>query len=782
MPDKFDKTLRDPGALDNPFLSATKRGEMGLAKKDTREASNSQVSGSETLARRDHDGNIQDHSNEDRGVGRQTDIESINDSGHLAQQPDARGLGKAAKTQEGGSNRKQVNRPPQQHGSQPSRGRLGAISFWLFIFVLLACGLSWIEYTKFKDRSFSEAVGDVVVDLEVNALSAAHQSELVLVDSVALVRLGDIAEGVRAQLAMLRDYQRMDPDWFFGEGAKRFSGMETIALALLPEIDLLTNNSVLPRQVNESVVSADDLIFRLNRRLEELIQLVANSQGQTDLLISAISQRMLLEQIRSTMNRFVTVGLGWEAGIDLFEQEILQFVSTANQLATIGGAARQYGNLNQQIISLSEAVRQALILVAQQVKGDLDVQNSANRVAHNSELLAGIANAFRLDINKKKVVGGQTAYAWIYRSDVRLGLLVMIGISGLMLVWFLSRHLSVKSHTHPHTGRSTKRAIDRLVADMESLPKGDLTIWVESDDKTTEKLAESINTGIAGLRSLMEEIHATTSGVKNQGKDINHLLSQWRKDALDQVEQLVSVNGEIKRMADTVDFFYSNASESSEQMNGSIEAAQKGAETMRKSVQSMGVVRTQIQDTLGRLRRLNENSDQITEFTQSIQDAAERTNVLSLNASIQAAMAGEAGKGFAVVVEEVKRLAERSLESSNRIGDLVKNIQQDINNAVFLMETTSKEVASGVRLSDETGLALDAIKTNSQKLAGAVKHFSQDNQTDLNAVQLISQQMDAINDSSREHAQKVSQAEEMAKQLMDITERLDRSVMKFRVE
>jgi twitching motility protein PilJ len=155
-----------------------------------------------------------------------------------------------------------------------------------------------------------------------------------------------------------------------------------------------------------------------------------------------------------------------------------------------------------------------------------------------------------------------------------------------------------------------------------------------------------------------------------------------------------------------------------------VEIANKGSHVVHDTINGMDTIRGQIQETSKRIKRLGESSQEIGDIVSLINDIADQTNILSLNAAIQASMAGDAGRGFAVVADEVQRLAERSSAATKQIAALVKTIQTDTNEAVISMEQTTSEVVGGAKRAHDAGVALEEIETVSASLAELIQNIS----------------------------------------------------------
>jgi twitching motility protein PilJ len=225
----------------------------------------------------------------------------------------------------------------------------------------------------------------------------------------------------------------------------------------------------------------------------------------------------------------------------------------------------------------------------------------------------------------------------------------------------------------------------------------------------------------------------------------------------------------------------SSALESARVANASLEAAQKGAAAVSNSISGMNEIRTQIQETSKRIKRLGESSQEIGEIVELISDITEQTNVLALNAAIQAASAGEAGRGFSVVAEEVQRLAERSGEATKQIAAIVKTIQTDTHDAVAAMEHSTQGVVEGAKLSDAAGQALNEISSVSQDLARLIQAISADTQTQADIATKVA---DSMQDILRITGQTTTSTQQTAVSIGELTElavELKGSVSGFKV-
>jgi twitching motility protein PilJ len=291
---------------------------------------------------------------------------------------------------------------------------------------------------------------------------------------------------------------------------------------------------------------------------------------------------------------------------------------------------------------------------------------------------------------------------------------------------------------------ATQGAILRLMNEMGDLADGDLTIRATVSEDITGAIADSVNYTVEELAVLVRRINDAAERVTRasnaaQGTS-NDLLSATKV----QSAEIQNANAVVLEMANSMKTVSHSALESARVAHASLDAAQKGAAAVANSISGMNEIRTQIQETSKRIKRLGESSQEIGEIVELISDITEQTNVLALNAAIQAASAGEAGRGFSVVAEEVQRLAERSGEATKQIAAIVKTIQTDTHDAVGAMEQSTQGVVEGAKLSDAAGQALNEISSVSQDLAHLIEAISSDTQAQADIATQVADSMQGI--------------------------------------
>jgi twitching motility protein PilJ len=272
--------------------------------------------------------------------------------------------------------------------------------------------------------------------------------------------------------------------------------------------------------------------------------------------------------------------------------------------------------------------------------------------------------------------------------------------------------------------KSNQEAILRLLDEIGSLADGDLTSRAKVTEEITGAIADSINFTIDELRRLVAGITTAAQGVTTATAEAQVVSGQLLQAAQKQAAEIQGTGQSVVQMAQSMANVSKSANDSAKVAQTSLNAAEKGAQAVQNSIRGMNDIREQIQETSKRIKRLGESSQEIGEIVQLISDITEQTNVLALNAAIQAASAGEAGRGFTVVAEEVQRLAERSGEATKHIGAIVKSIQRDTQDAVEAMERSTRGVVEGTKTADEADRALREIEQVSRQLAELIGSIS----------------------------------------------------------
>ncbi|CDG81430.1 methyl-accepting chemotaxis protein [Janthinobacterium agaricidamnosum] len=331
------------------------------------------------------------------------------------------------------------------------------------------------------------------------------------------------------------------------------------------------------------------------------------------------------------------------------------------------------------------------------------------------------------------------------------------------------------------TNDMNQAAILRLMNELQKVADGDLTVHATVSEDITGAIADSVNYTVEELRGLVGRVTATAEQVNRASTQAQSISSNLLSASQQQSREIQDASATVMKMAHAITDVSKSASESADVARQSVAAARQGSTAVENAIKGMHEIRDQIQETSKRIKRLGESSQEIGEITELISDITEQTNVLALNAAIQAASAGEAGRGFSVVAEEVQRLAERSAGAAKQIGALVRTIQTDTHDAVAAMEKSTHGVVEGARLSDAAGAALSDISQVSNRLAELIQGMSYATgmqATSANGVALNIQHILSVTEQTQDGTKQTAQS---IHKLSVLAQELKNSVSRFRV-
>ena len=326
-----------------------------------------------------------------------------------------------------------------------------------------------------------------------------------------------------------------------------------------------------------------------------------------------------------------------------------------------------------------------------------------------------------------------------------------------------------------------QNAILRLLDEIADLADGDLRSYATVSEDFTGAIADSINFAIDQLRDLVSRITETSQEVAQYTASTQGITNQLAEASEHQAQEIAGASAAINEMAMSIDQVSSNAEESAVVAERSVKIAANGANVVNRSIEGMDIIREQIQETSKRIKRLGESSQEIGNIVALINDIADQTNILALNAAIQASMAGEAGRGFAVVADEVQRLAERSASATKQIETLVKTIQTDTNEAVISMEQTTSEVVRGANLAKDAGVALDEIQLVSGNLATLIGSISESAKLQSASAGHIANTMNVVQEITSQTTTATFDTARSVSELANMAESLRQSVSDFKL-
>lgn len=355
----------------------------------------------------------------------------------------------------------------------------------------------------------------------------------------------------------------------------------------------------------------------------------------------------------------------------------------------------------------------------------------------------------------------------------------------IIMVFVFSRapakRLKASLNEMKQQNRLSQDSILHLLDEMGDLADGDLTVTATVSEDITGAIADSVNYTIDALRELVENINATTLQVTTASQETQATALHLADASEHQTQQITDASGAITEMATSIEQVSKNADQSSEVARQSVKLAIEGNEAVKKSIDGMNIIREHIQETSKRIKRLGESSQEIGDIVELINDIAEQSNILSLNAAVEAAMAGEAGRGFAVVADEVQRLAERSSNATKQIDALVKTIQADTYEAISSMERSTAEVVAGANLAQNAGESLEQIENVSLQLAALITNISDTSKQQAQAAVNASDRMNVIQEITLQTSAGTTESAEAIGHLLELTNDLRQSVSGFKL-
>jgi twitching motility protein PilJ len=468
----------------------------------------------------------------------------------------------------------------------------------------------------------------------------------------------------------------------------------------------------------------------------------------------------------------MTAELAWAPGFD---------DGTALQLSRDIAAALDLAPADSQLAKSLKVMQAAIASVSGDLKPLVKARNASKALTSGWREMA--ANTENLVSAYQAEISGQDTSSFVAALAGSLALVMLV----LMVKAFNDEGMR-RSEEADHQRRvaeaakdATQGAILRLMNEMGDLADGDLTIRATVSEDITGAIADSVNYTVEELAVLVRRINDAAERVARASTAAQSTSNELLSATEVQSAEIRSANSAVLEMANSMKAVSSSALESARVAHASLQAAQKGAAAVSNSISGMNEIRTQIQETSKRIKRLGESSQEIGEIVELISDITEQTNVLALNAAIQAASAGEAGRGFSVVAEEVQRLAERSGEATKQIAAIVKTIQTDTHDAVAAMEHSTHGVVEGAKLSDAAGQALNEISSVSQDLARLIQAISSDTKAQADIATHVA---DSMQDILRITGQTTTSTQQTAVSIGELTElavELKGSVSGFKV-
>ena len=371
-----------------------------------------------------------------------------------------------------------------------------------------------------------------------------------------------------------------------------------------------------------------------------------------------------------------------------------------------------------------------------------------------------------------------------------LALLAALGLAYVQLRDSRQRQMLAEQQRHSaelqqqegkRVNDANQAAILRLMNELQTVAEGDLTQEATVTEDITGAIADSVNYTVEELRSLVANVQSTATRVAQTTSKVETTSTELLATSTEQLREIRETGQSVLDMAARINDVSAQAQESASVARQSLQAAESGLTAVQNAIGGMNFIRDQIQETSKRIKRLGESSQEIGEITELIADITEQTNVLALNAAIQAASAGEAGRGFSVVAEEVQRLAERSGDATRQIAALVKAIQTDTQDAVAAMERSTQGVVEGARLSDNAGTALSEIDSVSRRLADLIEQISSAASKEADQANEVASNIQHIFAVTEQTGESTRSTANQVRDLARMADELRQSVARFKI-
>ena len=634
-----------------------------------------------------------------------------------------------------------------------------------FCIVLAIFLLLYLFYSVPRNNEFTRSLGDLrllsqTISRQATEATASGTPEAIKKLTESQKSFAENLETVKDIHASTDALREVDTQW------KKVS----------ENIDLIASQQKIINQLYDTNIAISESIPGIQAEYNLMVDQMARQNVPANQVVIAKNQVFIAERILRSIGSVLTGSANSRESADDFSSDTETFASYLN--AQLNGSAE----LGVERINDPE-MRDSLTSI--QSEYDDVLKSAAATVLKNSSQIVKVRQASSsifeqsdaLLSNLNKLSGGTGLAIAIPALGLILALIAFLFCVFKLLVLRGESDKKRVSRLQDEYDRN-QNAILRLLDEIADLADGDLRSYATVSEDFTGAIADSINFAIDQLRDLVSRITETSQEVAQYTASTQGITNQLAEASEHQAQEIAGASAAINEMAMSIDQVSSNAEESAVVAERSVKIAANGANVVNRSIEGMDIIREQIQETSKRIKRLGESSQEIGNIVALINDIADQTNILALNAAIQASMAGEAGRGFAVVADEVQRLAERSASATKQIETLVKTIQTDTNEAVISMEQTTSEVVRGANLSKDAGVALDEIQNVSGNLAKLIANISDAAKlqsasaghiaTTMNVVQEItSQTTTATFDTARSVSELANMAEALRESVTD---------------
>ncbi|NOX42931.1 MAG: chemotaxis protein [Gammaproteobacteria bacterium] len=534
------------------------------------------------------------------------------------------------------------------------------------------------------------------------------------------------------------------------------------------------------RQLSEFVNHINNTMPNLLALSDEVVGIMIEIGSNAQQVYIASRQLMLSQRMSFNVNKILQGGQGAATAADRFGRDaalfgrVLAAMLKGNPAMSIKrisdpDARDKLEEVSESFAEVSELVGRILEKTPELFKA----QDAANNMFSNSEAL--LAETTNLMAAYGALAGNRVFLNdWTGSFLGFLSLVLLIALAVKINSGARNRQIEAEE-----TSRANQEAILQLLEEIADLADGDLTKHATVTESFTGAIADAMNFAIDALRQLVTTINETTVQVSSAAQETQATAMHLAEASDHQAQQITAVSAAVNQMAASIEQVSNNASSSTQVAQQAVSIANKGSVAVQDTINGMDSIRENIQETSKRIKRLGESSQEIGDIIELINDIADQTNILALNAAIQAAMAGDAGRGFAVVADEVQRLAERSTDATKQIEGLVRTIQSDTKEAVASMEQSTSGVVQGAKLAQRAGEALEEIETVSTSLAEIIQNITDAAQQQSTAATSISETMNVIQEVTTQTSAGTSETATSIGNLAELANELRKSVAGF---
>ncbi|GMR07279.1 MAG: chemotaxis chemoreceptor PilJ [Gammaproteobacteria bacterium] len=513
---------------------------------------------------------------------------------------------------------------------------------------------------------------------------------------------------------------------------------------------------------------------------DEVVGILIEIGASPQQIYIAARQLMLTQRIANNVQKVIQGGQGAATAADRFGRDTLLFGRVLKGMISGDRRLRIQKVTDEDAVSKLEEVDEVFKAVSDLIGSVLEnspelfmVHDAAAKISATSLVMLG---------NLSELLDGYNSYVSsrsmpLFSGGLAVASILMIIVFG----WQMLQEAQQRQKTAERETRQNQEAIMRLLDEMGDLAAGDLGVEATVTEDITGAIADSINYVIEQLRKLVTSITDASVQVASASKETQATAMHLAEASDHQAQQIVGASSAINEMAVTIEEVSKNADASATVAERSVATARKGSAAVQDTIRGMDTIREQIQETSKRIKRLGESTQEIGDIVGLIDDIADQTNILALNAAIQAAMAGEAGRGFAVVADEVQRLAERSSNATKQIEALVKTIQTDTNEAVISMEQSTANVVAGAKVAENAGESLNEIETVSSELADLIHSISDVSRQQASAASNISDTMNVIQEITTQTSAGSNETATSIGNLAELATELQKSVAGFKL-